>query len=81
MACLQVSTMLYSYSILQEEKLGGQEEAVSQKFGEGYAHTVDCSDSDSDDDLVPCAMDDDYDSTQPRYLRTLMQGMYVCVST
>ena len=53
-----------------------------QKFGEGYAHAVDCSDSDSDDDLVPYAMDDDYDSTQPtspRYLRTLMQGMLVCI--
>lgn len=40
-------------------------------------HSVDCSDTDSDDDLVPYAMDDDPDASQPvapRYLRTLMQG-------
>ena len=48
------------------------------QFGEGYVHTVECSDGDSDDDLVPYAMDDDPDMSQPnppRYLRTLMQGM------
>lgn len=52
------------------------------QFGEGYVHAVDCSDSDSDDDLVPYAMDDDPDAsecTPPRYLRTLMQGTYMCV--
>lgn len=41
---------------------------------------VDCTDTDSDDDLVPYALDDDPDSTQPdppRYLRTLMQGVWV----
>ena len=50
------------------------------RFGEGYVRPVDCTETDSDDDLVPYALDDDPDSTQPnppRYLRTLMQGMYV----
>ena len=40
-------------------------------------HAVDCSDADSDDDLIPYAMDDDPDASEvaaPRYLRTLMQG-------
>lgn len=49
-----------------------------RQFGEGLVRAVDCSDSDSDDDLVPYAMDDDPDATEqapPRYLRTLMQGM------
>jgi hypothetical protein len=57
----------------QDPGIGGERE----RFGEGYARAVDCSDSDSDDDLVPYAMDDDPDASQmaaPRYLRILMQG-------
>lgn len=53
----------------------------SGQFGEGYVHAVECSDGDSDDDLVPYAMDDDPDASRPnppRYLRTLMQGACMC---
>ena len=52
----------------------------SERFGQGYVRAVDCSDGDSDDDLVPYAMDDDPDAslpTPPRYLRSLMQGVFI----
>ncbi len=52
----------------------------TRDFGEGFVHAVDCSDTDSDDDLEPYAMDDDPEVSEyapPRYLRSLMQGMCV----
>ena len=52
-------------------------QSPQRDFGEGLVRAVDCSDSDSDDDLEPYAMDDDPDASDqapPRYLRTLMQG-------
>ncbi len=66
--------------VVEGGSLGNRDVPPSVKrFGEGLVHTVDCSDSDSDDDLKPYALDDDPDSTlpaPPRYLRNLMQGEY-----
>lgn len=48
------------------------------RFGDGPVKTVECSDSDSDDNLLPYSMADDPDSSvpsQPQYLRTLMEGL------
>ena len=61
-----------SSKVLEDER-----HASPQRFGEGYVHAVECSDSDSDDDLVPYPMDDDPDVSQlppPRYLRNLIKG-------
>lgn len=70
----------------EEEVVSGKGSPLAEKYGEGFVHAVQCSESDSDDDLVPYPMDEEDDPdvskpAPPRYIRSLMQGMHfrVCM--